>query len=228
MGLLIICNKNRIDDCFVSVDLLYRLLSKFPQWAKIDVLLNLLTCARFYVYVVPFRRPRTAHVHARSCIMNSVYSSSRPRVSNGRMSPGLPVHHTTSSAVQEKRYRNSSSWLISIPLQLPGTRVHFHLCLPNPRYVHQSSTSRFGRVKGSIILGLGCLWFLFSIFALAKRFGTRERKWPSPFLGDPPTLIYRRKDLQRIWQWEVASGHYPSHHPSKLLTSRMIHVFLTY
>ncbi|KAK7053032.1 hypothetical protein VNI00_004353 [Paramarasmius palmivorus] len=31
-------------------------------------------------------------------------------------------------------------------------------------------------------------------------------------VGDPPTLVYRREDLQRIWNWEIESGHYPSRH----------------
>ncbi|KAF8585562.1 hypothetical protein K439DRAFT_1632567 [Ramaria rubella] len=28
--------------------------------------------------------------------------------------------------------------------------------------------------------------------------------------GDPPTLVYAREDLQRVWEWEIASGHFPS------------------
>jgi DDB1- and CUL4-associated factor 13 len=138
------------------------------------------------------------------------------RPSNGRRSAGLPVYSTSfsSSAVQEKfGHRHLSPWLISLPL--PGVRKRLRLFCLNPRRLYQSSILRFGRVKGSVILSLGYLVVLFFIFALAKRFGTRERKWPRPFLGDPPTLIYRREDLQRIWRWEIASGHYPSHQPSK-------------
>ncbi|KAF7347924.1 Glycosyltransferase family 32 protein [Mycena venus] len=50
---------------------------------------------------------------------------------------------------------------------------------------------------------------VFAMFALAKRFGTEEKTWPA-FTNDPPTLVFRREDLQRIWSWEIASGHYPS------------------
>ncbi|KAL0567885.1 hypothetical protein V5O48_014112 [Marasmius crinis-equi] len=31
-------------------------------------------------------------------------------------------------------------------------------------------------------------------------------------VGDPPTLVFERDDLQRIWDWEIRSGHYPSRH----------------
>jgi WD repeat and SOF domain-containing protein 1 len=146
--------------------------------------------------------------------MTSVYLRDSPRASNGRRSAasGLPVYNTSSfssSAVQEKLgHRNLS-------LSLGGRRLHPRLLLLSPRRLYQSSASRFGRVKGCVILSLGILGFLFFIFALVKRFGTREKKWPRPFLGDPPTLIYGREDLQRIWQWEIASGHYPSRRPSK-------------
>ncbi|KAG6829925.1 hypothetical protein H0H92_002948 [Tricholoma furcatifolium] len=34
-----------------------------------------------------------------------------------------------------------------------------------------------------------------------------SENWPP---SDPSTLVFRRDDLQRIWKWEVASGHYPS------------------
>lgn len=50
---------------------------------------------------------------------------------------------------------------------------------------------------------------VFTTFALAKRFVTEEKTWPA-FTGDPPTLVFKREDLQRIWSWEIASGHYPS------------------
>jgi len=28
--------------------------------------------------------------------------------------------------------------------------------------------------------------------------------------SEPSTLVFRREDLQRIWNWEISSGHYPS------------------
>ncbi len=37
------------------------------------------------------------------------------------------------------------------------------------------------------------------------------------FPATPPTLVHRREDLQRIWHWELASGHYPSRQRSAFI-----------
>ncbi|KAK1216072.1 hypothetical protein PQX77_021303 [Marasmius sp. AFHP31] len=37
-----------------------------------------------------------------------------------------------------------------------------------------------------------------------------SESWPA--VGDPSTLVFQREDLQRIWDWEIRSGHYPSRH----------------
>ncbi|KAG6818024.1 hypothetical protein H0H87_009179 [Tephrocybe sp. NHM501043] len=73
--------------------------------------------------------------------------------------------------------------------------------------------ARFGRSAGSAVLCIGFFLLVFITFALAKRFGTKAKKWPRPFIGDPSTLVFEREDLQRIWNWEIASGHYPSRRP---------------
>ncbi|KAG6852523.1 hypothetical protein C0991_011251 [Blastosporella zonata] len=36
-----------------------------------------------------------------------------------------------------------------------------------------------------------------------------SENWP-PSNADASTLVFRRDDLQRIWKWEIASGHFPS------------------
>lgn len=58
------------------------------------------------------------------------------------------------------------------------------------------------------MLVLFILLTLFFIFALARRFGTHAKQWP--LAKDARTLVYGREDLQRIWKWEIESGHYPS------------------
>ncbi|KAG6832315.1 hypothetical protein H0H92_003548 [Tricholoma furcatifolium] len=73
--------------------------------------------------------------------------------------------------------------------------------------------ARFGRRAGSAVLLFFLLLLVVICFALTKRFGTRAKKWPRPFIGDPSTLIFEREDLQRIWHWEISSGHYPSRRP---------------
>ncbi|KAF9025752.1 hypothetical protein BDZ89DRAFT_1135291 [Hymenopellis radicata] len=48
-----------------------------------------------------------------------------------------------------------------------------------------------------------------TVTALRKGFGRQER-WEPFTPREPSTLVYRRDDLRRIWEWEIASGHYPS------------------
>ena len=135
------------------------------------------------------------------------------------ISNALPVYFSSSSAsstaVQEKYAKKAlrSSWWI--PLYIPGLR-RLHVFFLNPRRLHDSSMTRFGRKRGSLLLCLTISCLIFFAFALAKRFGTHAKQWPTPFTGDPPTLVYRREDLQRIWHWEVSSGHYPRRQRSEL------------
>ena len=136
------------------------------------------------------------------------------------ISNALPVYSSSSassSAVQEKYAKKAlqSSWWIPFPLRIPGFR-RLRVFFLNPRRLHDFSVTRFGRKRGSLILCLSISCLIFFAFALAKRFGTHAKQWPTPFTGDPPTLVYKREDLQRIWQWEVTSGHYPSRQRSEL------------
>ena len=59
------------------------------------------------------------------------------------------------------------------------------------------------------MLCFGLFLFVFATFAMHRRFNSSSRQWPA-FPGDPPTLVFTRADLQRIWEWEIDSGHYPS------------------
>lgn len=99
-------------------------------------------------------------------------------------------------------------------LDIPGVRNRrLRIWVLNPARLHQLSVSRFGRKRGPLVLALACASFIFAMFALAKRFGTEEKQWPAPlFREDPSTLVFGRDDLQKIWKWEVESGHYPSSH----------------
>ena len=137
------------------------------------------------------------------------------------LSNALPVYSSSSAsstAVQEKYAKRAlqSSWWIPFSLHIPGLRRRRFYFL-NPRRLHDFSMTRFGRKRGSLILCLTILFLIFFAFALAKRFGTHAKQWPTPFTGDPPTLVYKREDIQRIWQWEVTSGHYPSRQRSEFL-----------
>ncbi|KAL5518866.1 hypothetical protein ACEPAH_549 [Sanghuangporus vaninii] len=133
--------------------------------------------------------------------------ASRP--SKGRTSP-LP---SWSSAVHEKASINGrlQSGLFTIfYLPIPGVQGRqLRLPLPIPPRLYHSTVSRFGRKRGCLIILLCVLSALWTVFALAKRFGTVEKEWPTVFQPDS-TLIFQREDLRKIWEWEIASGHYPS------------------
>ncbi|KAI0343679.1 glycosyltransferase family 32 protein [Trametopsis cervina] len=121
---------------------------------------------------------------------------------------------TYNSAVMEKRHRHSHSqaggWLTPVSVPIPGVRTRrLRFMLPNLPRLHQSSVHRFGRRRGPAILTIGFVLLFYIVFALHRRFGTDDQSWPTPF-PDPSTLVYRREDLQKIWEWEVSAGHYPS------------------
>ncbi|KAJ7293474.1 glycosyltransferase family 32 protein [Mycena rebaudengoi] len=115
-----------------------------------------------------------------------------------------------SSAVEEKYHGLVYPWFISFPLAIPGLRTRrLRLWLPNPRRIYHFNVSRFGRKRGLVVMAFAMALIVFAAFAFTKRFATEEKTWPA-FTGDPPTLVFTRPDLQRIFAWEVASGHYPT------------------
>ncbi|GJE85728.1 hypothetical protein PsYK624_018070 [Phanerochaete sordida] len=61
---------------------------------------------------------------------------------------------------------------------------------------------------------LALLAIAYTIVALHQRYISAERIWIPPFtvLG-PVTLVFSERDLQRVWRWEIAAGHYPSAEP---------------
>jgi len=124
---------------------------------------------------------------------------------------GLPVF---SSAIHEKKLRHSkvSSWTVSIFCPIPGFRNRrIHLILPNLSLLHHFILSRLSRRRGTLVIFFGCVSMVFIVFAVAQRFRTEEKQWSAPlFQGEPSTLVFGREDLQKVWQWEIQSGHYPS------------------
>ena len=124
---------------------------------------------------------------------------------------GLPTYN---AAVREKQHRHhhSVSWLNPISLPIPGVRTRrLRLMIPNfSRLVH-SSQVRFGRRRGPFLLFVSFFALLYFVLAVNRRFTGNDNSWtPSLPFPDPSTLVYRREDLQRIWEWEIAAGHYPS------------------
>jgi DDB1- and CUL4-associated factor 13 len=152
----------------------------------------------------------------------SMYPASRGHSlrEKGRLSP-LPSYSTTLHEKHSLRSR-PSQWTTTYQLQLPWRRAgiprRISIILPQPSNVYQSTVHRFGRRRAfAIFLGtfVAIIW---TLLTMRKRFGTPQNQWPLTFQGDPPTLVYAREDLQRVWEWEIASGHYPS---SRKSTSRV-------
>lgn len=128
----------------------------------------------------------------------------------------LPQYSASSSAVQEKFHRHPHlvRWWIPVAVPIPGLRSRrLRLYAPNVRQMHYSAMARFGRKRGSLVFAIALALFCFVVFAVGKRFGSRTKQWPT--LREPPTLVFKRDDIQRIWEWEVSSGHYPSREPSE-------------
>jgi len=123
---------------------------------------------------------------------------------------GLPVF---SSAVQEKMHIRgySQSWTRPLAIPIPGAphRRPLHIPFFNVGRAHQLATARFGRRRGLLVLVSLAAMVGFFIYSATKRIsqvGTRIDMG----LRDASTLVYEREDLQKIWEWEIASGHYPS------------------
>lgn len=132
-----------------------------------------------------------------------------------RLTNGLPTY---SSAVQEKMHRHtrSMSWTVPVSVSIPGVRTRrLRLFMPNPTRMQQFGLSRFGRRRGPLIICLLLIASLCTFFSFARRFGPEEKQW-TPNFGESSTLVFGREDIQRVWKWEIASGHYPSKRESKL------------
>lgn len=138
-------------------------------------------------------------------------SGGRPKLST---SP-LPSY---SDAVHEKHRlthgnRGWQAWVAPIDVSIPGMRnsPRVRICVPSPllHYFRRRS----GRRRGALSYIIFAILAVLMVFSLHRRFATRNKAWPEIIAGPPPTLVYGRSDLRRIWLWEIASGHYPSSRP---------------
>jgi WD repeat and SOF domain-containing protein 1 len=136
----------------------------------------------------------------------------------------LPTH---SSAVEEKLERQHrasgsfSSWTRPVSLPIPGVRSRrLRILLPSAVAGSFNSLrmSRMRRKRGPVFVAVVCIAVCFAFVLLAKAVLRRSRRgdWDTPS-GDPSTLVFKREDLQKIWKWEIESGHYPSLQPRMYL-----------
>ncbi|EUC65307.1 glycosyltransferase family 32 protein [Rhizoctonia solani AG-3 Rhs1AP] len=127
-----------------------------------------------------------------------------------RLSP-LPSY---TNAIEEKQHltHRGSGWTTTFYVPLPfrqGQRMK--IVLPIPQRISAVTSSQMSRRKAFLCIGLLFLtWIGFGFTAWFKRPGER---WRPPLPGPPSTLVFRRSELQKIWEWEIASGHYPINRP---------------
>nr|GAT45971.1 predicted protein [Mycena chlorophos] len=115
----------------------------------------------------------------------------------------LPFH---SSAVREKeklrRAQNGAAWVQPVLVPIPG--------VPNRRLRLPLPALRLRRQRGPLLVCFACMAVVLTVVLVSRSFGRGD--WDPSGGREPPTLVFRRDDLQRIWQWEIASGHFPSSH----------------
>ncbi|KAH9474820.1 hypothetical protein JR316_0013286 [Psilocybe cubensis] len=127
------------------------------------------------------------------------------------MNSDLPSHSL------EKKARSHASWTGPFLIPIPGVRTRrLRIYLPNAAPLIPVRLTRVRRKRGPLLILLVCLAILCT-FTFTKKSFQRPTWTESPWIQsepyDPPTLIFQRPHLQRIWKWEVASGHYPSREP---------------
>ena len=134
------------------------------------------------------------------------------------MNGDLPSH---SSAVEEKLKRqHKSSWTKPLFLAIPGVRSRrFRILVPNAGPFNRLHMARMKRKRGPLLVAVACLAVFLTVVVVAKGIGHSDwnNQWQGGPKGEPSTLVFKREDLQRIWKWEIASGHYPSTQSSMFL-----------
>ena len=136
----------------------------------------------------------------------------RPPTLRGRSR--VPVLPSYSNAIEEKHRLTSrpSSWFITFDIPLLKQR-RLKLPIPMLRTTWRFRTSKKGI---SVILWIVTILFTGFVFVLLRALYTqRYPPWTEFIIGKHPTLVFGREDLQKIWEWEIASGHYPSSRRSR-------------
>ncbi|KAF5313424.1 hypothetical protein D9611_008533 [Ephemerocybe angulata] len=132
----------------------------------------------------------------------------------------LPTH---SSAIDEKLDRQHKSslqvltWTRPYFIPIPGvSNRRLRIYLPNLALFNPLRISRLRRKRGPLFISLACVAVFLTVLLVTRSTGrsqtssTWDPEWQPAVDGSAPTLIFRRQQLQDIWKWEIASGHYPS------------------
>lgn len=134
----------------------------------------------------------------------------------------LPTTH--SSAITEKAAHRSSaslSWNTRL-VPIPGVESR------KLRVVYPKVTKLWEKRLPllAVILCLALLTFVYSPFSSKANYNSADWKIEPPWTpaADPSTLVFRRADLQKIWQWEIDSGHFPTRRSSALSSPTYLHI----
>lgn len=123
---------------------------------------------------------------------------------------------TLPSAVNEKFYKQhylNSPWILTRTFPLPGSRRRrLRVWYPNTSRLYRSNVTRFGRKRGTVV-------FCFTILIVSLLLLLGTYRGVSRIVRNDSTIVFRREELQRIWKWEIESGHYPSRRESMCLSS---------
>lgn len=128
-----------------------------------------------------------------------------------RLTGGLPTH---SSAVEEKvsltgRHASGNGWTSSVQIPNPRGGHGWSITLPIPPQLLRLVQSKLGHRRALVGILLFTLFGWFLLFVPRK-----SARWPPVLREEKATLVFSPSELRRIWQWEIASGHYPSSRPS--------------
>ena len=131
------------------------------------------------------------------------------------MNGDLPSH---SSAIEEKLERqHKSSWTKPYFLAIPGVHNRrLRILVPNAGPFNRLHMARLKRKRGPLLVAVACLAVFLTVVIVSKSVGHSDQ-WQGGPTGESSTLVFKREDLQRIWKWEISSGHYPSTQSSTLL-----------
>jgi DDB1- and CUL4-associated factor 13 len=144
------------------------------------------------------------------------------------MNNGTLPHHSPSrsSAIEEKRHlvnanTQAHGWFRLVHVHIPGVRNRrLRLILPNFGPFNQLRMARVRRSRGPLLVCLACMAFFITVMLVSRKDSSTNNwspdNWPTS-IDDASTLVFKREDLQRIWKWEIASGHFPSRQPSTWL-----------
>jgi len=141
--------------------------------------------------------------------MTSLFPA-RPNGHKARISP-LPSYANTFSEKPSLRTR-PNHWTTTYHFHIPGSRRgrRLRIVVPLPRNIYHSAVHRWGQKRILVLLLGACFFVLWTLLSLKKR--PPPNPWPMtpPSTGEESSLVFAREDLQRVWEWEIASGHYPS------------------